>query len=329
MTKRSSLRLRIPPGRSPERLDRALARELAGEESRSSVARLIRDGRVLLNGRPARPASEVVSGDEVAIDRPEPEPTSLTAEDLEFGIVFEDSAIVVVDKPAGMVTHPAAGAHSGTLVNALLHRIHDLSGVGGVLRPGIVHRLDKGTTGLLVVAKNDEAHRALAAQLAERTLKRVYRAIAWGRVSPASFVIDAPIARHPRDRKRMAVVEGGKEARTHVRVQHATDLASLLEVELETGRTHQIRVHLQNAGHPLVGDATYGGRRRAIRTAAPEIRRAADALVREIDRPALHAYRLRLIHPVTKEPREFESPVPEDLRRVAAIVGAAGGGEIG
>lgn len=323
------VRVRIPPGRSPERLDRALARELSGEESRSSIQRLIREGRVLLNGRPARAAAEVGPGDEVVVDRPAPVPADLPAEDLEFGIVWEDDAIVVVDKPAGMVTHPAEGTRSGTLVNALLHRVGDLSGIGGVLRPGIVHRLDKGTTGLLVVAKTDEAHRSLAAQLAERTLKRIYVAVAWGRVEPASFVIDAPIARHPRDRKRMGIVEGGKEARTHVRVIRATDLASHVEAELETGRTHQIRVHMQHRGFPLVGDSAYGGRRRAIRTAAPEIRRAADALIREIDRPALHARRLRLIHPVTGEVMEFESPVPDDLARILEIVGAAANGEIG
>ncbi|MBZ0270271.1 RluA family pseudouridine synthase, partial [bacterium] len=301
MTEKPPLRVRIPPGTSPERLDRALARELAGEESRSSIQRLIREGRVLVNGRPVRAATEVGPGDEVVIDRPEPVPADLPAQDLEFGIVHEDDAIVVVDKPAGMVTHPAEGTRSGTLVNALLHRVRDLSGIGGVLRPGIVHRLDKGTTGLLVVAKTDEAHRRLAAQLAERTLKRIYVAVAWGCVQPESFVIDAPIGRHPRDRKRMGIVEGGKEARTHIRVLRATELASHVEAELETGRTHQIRVHLRHVGHPLVGDSAYGGRRRAIRTAAPEIRRAADALIREIDRPALHARRLRLIHPVTGE----------------------------
>jgi 23S rRNA pseudouridine1911/1915/1917 synthase len=329
MTERSPLHLRIPPGRSPERLDRALARELAGRESRSSIARLIREKRVLLNGRPARPATEVVAGDEVVVDRPEPVPVDVPPEDLEFGVVYQDDAIVVVDKPAGMATHPAPGSARGTLVNALLYRIADLSGIGGELRPGIVHRLDKGTTGLLVVAKTDEAHRRLSAQLAARTLKRSYVAVAWGRVEPEAFTIDAPIARHRRDRKRMAVVEGGREARTHVRVERATDLASHLGVELETGRTHQIRVHLHHYGHPLVGDATYGGRRRAIRGAGPAIRRAADALVREIDRPALHACRLRLVHPFTEEPLTFESPLPADLERVLAIVGAAHEGQIG
>ena len=320
MTEASPLRLRIPPERSGERLDRALAAELAGRESRSSLQKLIREGRVLLNGRPARAAAEVAEGDEVVVDRPAPEPPDLVPEKLEFGVVWEDDHLAVIDKPAGMVTHPVAGAHRGTLVHGLLHRMKNLSGVGGGLRPGIVHRLDKGTTGLLVVAKTDESHRRLAAQLADRSLKRIYEAVVWGEVEEHEFLVDAPIARHRRDRKRMAVVEGGKEARTWARVRLATPLATHLDVQLETGRTHQIRVHMQHRGHPLVGDSTYGGRRRAIRTADLNVRRDADRLVRLIDRPALHARTLRLTHPVTGEPLSFESPVPPDLRRVVEFV---------
>jgi 23S rRNA pseudouridine1911/1915/1917 synthase len=306
--------------RSAVRLDRALAEELAGVESRSSVARLIREGRVLLNGRPAKPSSEVVEGDTVTVDLPDPVPSDLPAEELPIGVVFEDEHFAVIDKPAGMVTHPAGTLRTGTLVNALLARFPGLSSVGGPLRPGIVHRLDKGTTGLLVVALDDEAHRRLSRQLAERTLSRTYEAVAWGKVTPGSFVIDAPIARHPRDRKRMAVVEGGKEARSRVTVVHAAEAASHLEVGLETGRTHQIRVHLRHYGHPLVGDSTYGGRRRALAAASPLARREADELVRMIDRPALHAARIRLQHPFSGAEIAFESPLPADLAALVARV---------
>lgn len=293
-----------------------LARQLEGVESRSSVARLIREGHVLLNGRPAKPRTIVNPGDEVLVDRPVAVPSDVPAEDLPLEIVFQDQWLAVVDKAAGMVTHPAGAVRTGTLVNALLHHVGDLSGIGGVLRPGIVHRLDKGTTGLLVVAKDDESHRRLSAQLVSRRLKRLYEAVAWGRVQPDEFDVDAPIARHPRDRKRMAVVEGGKEARSHVRVRSADDLASHLDVELDTGRTHQIRVHLRHRGHPLVGDSTYGGRRRSVRGASAGVRRAADRLVDLIDRPALHARELRLEHPSTGEPMVFESPRPADIQRV-------------
>jgi 23S rRNA pseudouridine1911/1915/1917 synthase len=296
------------------RLDRALATELAGSRSRTEIARLIRDGRVLLNGRAAKPSTPVEAGDVVVVEAPPPVPADVPAEDLPIEVVWEDEHLAVVDKPAGMITHPAGPLRSGTLVNALVHRIRDLSGVGGVLRPGIVHRLDKGTTGLLVVAKHDEAHRRLADALQRRTLHRTYDAVAWGRVAPGSFVVDAPIGRHPRDRKRMAVVEGGRAARSRVRVVLARELASHVAVRLETGRTHQIRVHLQHRGHPLVGDAQYGGRRRAVRRQPPERRAAAERLLETVDRPALHARRLELVHPFSGRALEFESPRPRDLQ---------------
>lgn len=291
-----------------------------GRHSRSELARLIRSGRVLLNGRPAKPSSETRPGDRVAVELPPPEPSDLAAEDLPVRIVWEDEHLAVVEKPAGMVTHPAGPLRTGTLVNALLARLGDLSGVGGVLRPGIVHRLDKGTSGLLVVAKSDEAHRRLAAQLRDRTLSRTYEAIAWGSVAPRAFTVDAPIARDPRDRKRMAVVSGGKEARSHVTVLDAGELASRVEVSLETGRTHQIRVHLAHRGHPVVGDATYGGRRRALRSLPAPLRPAGSALLDAIDRPALHARELGLVHPFTREALSFESPLPADFRGVLDLL---------
>lgn len=256
----------------------------------------------------------------MVLELPDPTPSDLEPQDLSVPVLFEDSWLAVVEKPAGMVTHPAGPRRTGTLVNALLHQVKDLSGVGGVLRPGIVHRLDEGTSGLLVVAKSDEAHRRLASQLKERTLRRTYEALAWGRVGPSRFEIEAPIARHPRDRKRMAVVATGKEALSRVRVLRAGDLATHVEVELATGRTHQIRVHLSHRGHPIVGDARYGGRNRALRHLPKWAGPTARCLLDSLSRPALHAARLSLRHPASGEVLEFASPLPDDIRAALAVV---------
>ncbi len=314
MNPESRRQLVVPEGMGPERLDRLLARLMVGEQSRSSIARLIREGRVRLGGRPVKPSTEASGGDTVTVELPAPEPSDIPAEDLPLNILWQDEHLLVVDKAAGMVTHPAGPLRTGTLVNALLHHVGDLSGIGGVLRPGIVHRLDVGTTGLLVVAKHDESHRRLADALKRREIRRIYEAVAWGRVEPTEFMIDAPIGRHPRDRKRMAVVEGGREARSRVHVECATDLASHITVSLETGRTHQIRVHLRHRGHPLVGDATYGGRRRGVRRSVAGRRGVAPELLDLVDRPALHAKRLEFRHPFEGEELIFESPRPDDLQ---------------
>ncbi len=301
-----------------------LAELLSGEQSRSSIARFIRDGRVQLNGRPAKARSLVSDGDVVTIDMPDPESSDLVAEDLPLDIVWQDENLAVVDKPAGMVTHPAGPLRSGTLVNALLHHVRDLSGVGGVLRPGIVHRLDVGTTGLLVVAKHDECHRRLAAAMQRRDIKRTYEAIAWGRVEPPEFEIDEPIGRHPRDRKLMAVVEGGREARSRVRVRAVGDLATHIDVTLDTGRTHQIRVHLRHRGHPLLGDGGYGGRRNGLRRLDSGLRVAGESLLDLIDRPALHARLLEFIHPFSDKALRFESPRPVDFSRLLEALRSPG-----
>jgi 23S rRNA pseudouridine1911/1915/1917 synthase len=246
---------------------------------------------------------------------PAPQPVEAVPEDIPLQVVYEDHDLLVVDKPAGMVVHPAPGHPRGTLVNALLHRVEDLSGIGGRLRPGIVHRLDRDTSGLLVVAKTDEAHRALSDALRRRRVKRLYLAAVWGHLSESPIQIDAPIGRSRTNRKRMAVVPGGRQAVTRMRVRERWDSAELLDVVLGTGRTHQIRVHAAHVGHPVVGDELYGlGRERGM--GGPD-RGWARELARRVPRQFLHATRLAFTHPTTNEEMRFRSPLPEDLERVA------------
>jgi 23S rRNA pseudouridine1911/1915/1917 synthase len=277
------------------RLDRVLA-ELDPSLSRSAAGRLARSGLVRLNGRPARPAEPVREGDVVEYEPPVPESLAPSPEEIPLAVVHDDPDFVVVDKPAGMVVHPAVGHRSGTLVHALLGLGGVWSSVGGAARPGIVHRLDRGTSGLILAARTDAAHRALATQLADRTLSRTYLAVVRGGPSVEDQVVDGPIGRDPRDRLRMAVVAGGRAARTRVRVVERRGGHTLVQCDLETGRTHQIRVHLAALGHPVVGDDVYGRRRPG-----------------EPDRPMLHALRLRLRHPRTGEPMTFEAPPPADF----------------
>ena len=264
--------------------------------SRAVATRLVRQGAVLVNGLPARASRAVITGDRVRVRMPQPADTAPLAEDIPLRVVYEDADLMVIDKPAGMVVHPGAGQASGTLVNALLALHADWPTSGGPHRPGIVHRLDKGTSGLMLVARHDAAHRRLSSDLAERLVSRTYRAICLGRLT-GDGVVDGAIGRDPRDRKRMAVVDGGRAAVTRFRALEALTGATYVEVTLGTGRTHQIRVHLAAIGHPLVGDATYGrGRGPAV-----------------IDRPALHAVRLSFRHPIGGQAMEFESPPPPDF----------------
>ena len=281
----------IPRELAGLRLDQALAR-LFPEHSRSRLQAWVRAGRVLLDARPAADVKRKVwGGERVAL-----------AEAIPLAVVYEDDAIIVLDKPAGLVVHPGAGNRQGTLLNALLHHAPQLASVP---RAGIVHRLDKETSGLLVVAKTLAAHTDLVRQLAARTVQREYLALVHGRVA-GDGTIDAPIGRHPVARTRMAVTASGREARTRYRVSERFDGATLLAVTLETGRTHQIRVHMRAIGHPLVGDPTYGKRRSASGTLA------------DFPRQALHATRLGLAHPVTRARCEWESPLPADLRELIA-----------
>ncbi len=303
--------LTVGPDDAGGRLDAWLARALP-EHSRSRLQALIGEARVLVDGRAARASARVVPGQRVVVDVPEPVPAAPRPEDIPLAIVYQDERLVVVDKPAGLVVHPGAGTASGTLVNALLHHVRDLSGVGGVLRPGIVHRLDRGTSGLLVVAKDDEAHRSLARQFAGRSVEKEYLAIVLGVPARREGTITAAIGRDPVRRKTMSIrAPRGREARTSYVVAEAFDGAALLRVRIHTGRTHQIRVHLASLGHPVAGDATYGG------TRTPPARAAAGrAALQELERPALHAARLVFAHPGDGRRMAFESPLPEDLARV-------------
>ncbi len=315
-----------------ERLDRFLAVRLE-TLSRSRLKTLILDGQVAVGGRTIRdPSQRVNAGETVAVSVPPPEPAAPQAEAIPLMIVHEDDDIIIIDKPGGLVVHPAAGHQTGTLVNALIAHCGDsLSGIGGVKRPGIVHRLDKDTSGLLVVAKNDRAHKGLSAQFADhgRTgpLERGYYAFAWGIPDKSRGTVDAPLDRHPHARDRMAVRKGGREAITHWQIAeryiaaNGKPVASLIECRLETGRTHQIRVHLAHIGHPLLGDATYGP---GFRTKSALLGPEAAAGLGALGRQALHAYMIGIEHPTSRQYLEFRSELPPDLARLRCAM--AGGG---
>jgi 23S rRNA pseudouridine1911/1915/1917 synthase len=289
-----------------ERLDAFLARRWEQELSRSHAHKLIADGLVTVNGAPSKPSHRLRHGDDVVVVLPPPEVPALEAEAIPLRVVYQDEDVIVVDKPAGLTVHPAAGHPHGTLVNALLALFPELANIKGTLRPGIVHRLDKDTSGLLVVAKNEAAQASLARQIKDRDVHRVYLALVRGHVEPPQAVIDAPIGRHPRRRKRMAVVEGGRAAQTRYRVRETLwedDVAySLVEVEPLTGRTHQIRVHFASIGHPVVGDRLYG--------------KASPLMGRQF----LHAWRLGFRLPASGRYEEFESPLPGDLAAALLVL---------
>jgi 23S rRNA pseudouridine1911/1915/1917 synthase len=297
----------VPEEQAGLRIDRFLA--ACGQPwSRAQVSRWIDQGHVLRNGNPSKPAQLLRSGDRIDVSPPPPEPSEILPQELPLDILFEDEHMIVINKPAGLVIHPAAGNPDGTLVNALLAHCRDLSGVGGVERPGIVHRLDKDTSGVLVAAKSDAAHRSLSLAFRWRTTDKRYLAVAYGTPRTNEGVVDKPIARHPSERKKMAVVAGGRPARTLWWVRERFAGAALLECRLVTGRTHQVRVHLAHIGHALVGDPVYGGRQwRAMDEALLA------AACRDFPRQALHAWRLTVGHPATGELMTFEAPLPQDF----------------
>lgn len=292
------------------RLDVWLARRLPAL-SRARVQALIADHHVRLDGAAVRASARLRRGQIVQVRVPPPAPAEPMPEDIPLAILHQDAHLLVIDKPAGLVVHPGAGSPRGTLVNALLRHVADLSGVGGVARPGIVHRLDRGTSGVLLVAKDDQTHRALARQFASRSVEKDYLALVHGVPARARGEVDAPIGRDPRQRKRMSTrASRGREARTSWSLEEAFDGAALLRVRIHTGRTHQIRVHLASVGHPVVGDAVYGGTRPPASRAA-----AARQALRALARPALHAARIAFTHPSSGERLAFASPLPADLAR--------------
>jgi len=313
MTTRITRQFTIPATLRGLRFDRALA-ELVPDCSRARLQQWIRSGAATLDARVVRARDRVMGGERVVIDARLEEQTRDAAEPIELDLVYEDAALLVINKPAGLVVHPAAGNPHGTLLNALLH--HDPA-LAALPRAGIVHRLDKGTSGLLVVARSLAAHKALVDALAAREVHRAYLAVVNG-VLTAGGSVDAPVGRHPVDRKRMAVVSGGKPALTHYRVEARFRAHSLLRVQLETGRTHQIRVHLAHRHHPIVGDPVYGGRLRLPAGASAALVTALQGFRRQ----ALHATRLALQHPLSGEPVSWEAPMPADMTQLVEVLRA-------
>lgn len=297
----SRIRLEAELSSRDERIDKFLSAMLP-EQSRSYLQKIIKDGSVQVNGKPVKASYRMEEGDEVLIDLPELKEPEILAEDLPLEILYEDESLLMVNKPKGMVVHPSAGHHTGTLVNAVLYHCQgQLSGINGVLRPGIVHRIDRDTTGVLVVCKNDQAHNHVAAQLKEHSITRKYRAIVCGVIREEEGTVDAPIGRHPVDRKKMAVNEkNGKRAVTHYRVLQRFDRHTYIECELETGRTHQIRVHMASIHHPILGDTVYGPEKNPY----------------HLEGQTLHAMVLGLIHPVTGSYLEVSAPLPEYFEKL-------------
>ena len=295
----------VPAEHAGTRLDILLA-SLVTDGSRARIQSLILDGHVLVDGKVPKSGLRMKGGETVRATWPAARPYDVAPQDLGLTILHQDDSLAIVLKPRGIATHPAPGSWEGTLVHGLLHALDGLSGIGGTLRPGIVHRLDKDTTGLLVVAKNDAAHLALSRAMQERRIKRTYVALVHGHPTPATGTVDRAIGRHPVDRKRMAIQEVGKRAVTHYKTQETFRDASLLELDLDTGRTHQIRVHMASIGHPVIGDPVYGPATRS----SPM----------RLDGQLLHAARLALTHPVDGSPMQFEAPLPEDFERALRLV---------
>ena len=284
-----------------KRMDKYLAEQFP-ECTRSYLQKLLKDGNVRISGKPVKASAKTVVGACIELVIPEPVEAEILPEAIALDILYEDSDVILINKPKGMVVHPAAGHTTGTLVNALMYHCQgNLSGINGVLRPGIVHRIDKDTTGVLVVCKNDKAHNELARQLKEHSITRRYRAIVCGNIKEEEGTVDAPLGRHPRERKKMAIVKtGGKRALTHYRVLERFGSYTYIECQLETGRTHQIRVHMASLGHPLLGDEVYG------RTKSPF----------HTEGQTLHAMTLGFVHPTTGEYMEFTAPLPEYFDRI-------------
>lgn len=310
--------LTVPPEAHGWRLDQYLV-GFHGDYSRSYAQKLIKQGVVRVNGLAGKPGYQLSTGETVEVELPAPVTSDVEPESIPLSVLYEDDSLIVVDKPAGMTVHPGAGQSHGTLVNALLAHCERLSGIGGVERPGIVHRIDKGTSGILVVAKTDHAHQDLSVQFRKHTTGRQYVALVCGVPSQAIWTVDTFIGRSSRNRKKMGVVSiGGRRAITHFEVREPFEHFAMLNAQLETGRTHQIRVHLAHCGYSVVGDPVYGGgQRRAQKTAQePDLKHALAQLTRQ----ALHAEQLAFLHPVTRERMEFSAPLPDDIQAVLSAL---------
>jgi 23S rRNA pseudouridine1911/1915/1917 synthase len=310
------IRVEIRRTQGNRRLDKYLSGRLGKNTSRARLQRLIKEGAVTVNAKAVKASYTICPGDMIDMHIPTTKPKEIPAEDIPLDIRYEDEYLVVVNKSPGMVVHPARGHFTGTLVHALLAHCEKLSDIGGQTRPGVVHRLDKNTSGLIIFAKDDLAHRRLAKALSARKIEREYFGIVWGKPRESFGTIDKPIGHNPKDHKKMAVVDGGKLARTDYLVEREYRILSSAVFQLHTGRTHQIRVHLRAIGHPIFGDPEYGGREERIGGSVPEYHRFARKLLSKIDRQALHARRLTFDHPITSEKISIEAPIPSDMESI-------------
>ncbi|MEK6566323.1 MAG: RluA family pseudouridine synthase [Bacteroidota bacterium] len=312
---RQTLRIVVPAKQSKTRLDVYLTHQVENA-TRNKVQKAIESGMVLVDGKRVKPSHPISPNEVIDVTFPRPPRTEALPENIPVEILYEDDQLMVVNKPAGMVTHPAYGNYTGTLVNALLYHSARLSTVNAGLRPGIVHRLDKDTSGLMVVAKIDAAHTFLAKQFSRRTIEREYWALVWGKFKQKKGTIEANLGRSKKDRKKVAVTSEGKHAVTDFEVQKEFDFLSLVKVKLRTGRTHQIRVHLAHIGHPVFGDPTYGGQANTWGGLSGKSAQLAANLLKIIPRQALHAKTIGFIHPATKEHMKFDSELPADMLEV-------------
>ncbi len=320
-----TIEIKIPESISGERLDKYLGSLDEVDLSRSKIQKLIKQGLVTVNGVTAEHNQSLNGGERIVIRVTAAPPTTAVPEEIPLDIRYEDEDVIVVNKPAGMVTHPAAGNYSGTLVNALLHYTKKLSKVQGEERPGIIHRLDKNTSGLILIARNDRAHRFLQKELQKRNIKRTYLALICGHMKESEGEIDLPIGRSIRDRKKMTVTHvKSRDAVTHYEVKDSFRLYDLVEINLQTGRTHQIRVHFSHLGHPVLGDPEYGGRLKWHRGIYPIDKKTADTALKMIDRQALHAARLEFPHPTGEKTIAVEAELPEDFQKLLDFLGTEG-----